>query len=51
MVIDWRRHDEEIADLVRLNVDVLVLPNPYRIEAGLRQTKTIPIVTIDLPSL
>jgi putative ABC transport system substrate-binding protein len=50
VVIDWRRHDEEIADLVRLNVDVLVLPNPYRIEAGLRQTKTIPIVTIDLES-
>ena len=37
-------------DLVRLNVDVLVLPNPYRIEAGLKQTKTIPIVTIDLES-
>jgi putative ABC transport system substrate-binding protein len=50
VVIDWRRRDEEIADLVRLNVDVLVLPNPYRIEAGLRQTKTIPIVTIDLES-
>ena len=50
VVIDWRRHDEEIADLVRLNVDVLVLPNPYRIEAGLKQTKTIPIVTIDLES-
>jgi putative ABC transport system substrate-binding protein len=50
VVIDWRRRDEEIADLVRLNVDVLVLPNPYRIEAGLKETKTIPIVTIDLES-
>src|SRR5688500_14429189 len=48
--IDWRRRDEEIPDLVRLNPAVLVLPNPYRIEAGLRLTRTIPIVTIDLES-
>jgi len=50
VAIDWRRRDEEISDLVRLNVDVMVLPNPYRIEAGLKQTKTIPIVTVDLES-
>ena len=50
VAIDWRRRDEEIPDLVRLNVDVMVLPNPYRIEAGLKQTKTIPIVTLDLES-
>ncbi len=50
VTIDWRRDDEEIADLVRLNVDVMVLPNPYRIAAGLKQTKTIPIVTVDLES-
>ena len=50
VAIDWRRRDEEIPDLVRLNVDVLVLPNPYRIEAGLKQTKTIPIVGVDLES-
>jgi putative ABC transport system substrate-binding protein len=50
VTIDWRRRDEEIPDLVRLNVDVMVLPNPYRIEAGLKQTKTIPIVTVDLES-
>lgn len=50
VAIDWRRRDEEIPDLVRLKVDVMVLPNPYRIEAGLRQTKTIPIVTVDLES-
>jgi putative ABC transport system substrate-binding protein len=48
--IDWRRRDEEIAELVRLNVDVMVLPNPYRIEVGRKLTKTIPIVTIDLES-
>ena len=47
VVIDWRRRDDEIPDLVHLNVDVMVLPNPYRIEAGLKQTKTIPIVTVD----
>src|SRR5262245_43400060 len=34
IVFDWRRRDDEIAELVRLNVDVLVLPNPYRIRAG-----------------
>jgi putative tryptophan/tyrosine transport system substrate-binding protein len=50
VAIDWRRRDEEIPELVRLNVDVLVLPNPYRIEAGLKQTKTIPIVGVDLES-
>jgi putative tryptophan/tyrosine transport system substrate-binding protein len=50
VAIDWRRRDEEIPDLVRLNVDVMVLPNPYRLEAGLKQTKTIPIVTVDLES-
>jgi putative ABC transport system substrate-binding protein len=50
VAIDWRKRDEEIPDLVRLNVDVMVLPNPYRIEAGLKQTKTIPIVTVDLES-
>jgi putative ABC transport system substrate-binding protein len=50
VTIDWRRRDEEIRDLVRINPAVLVLPNPYRIEAGLRLTKTIPIVTIDLES-
>ena len=50
LAIDWRRRDEEIPDLVRLNVDIMVLPNPYRIEAGLKQTKTIPIVTVDLES-
>jgi putative ABC transport system substrate-binding protein len=50
VAIDWRRRDEEIPDLVRLNVDVMVLPNPYRIEAGLKQTKTIPIVAVDLES-
>ena len=50
VAIDWRRNDEEIPDLVRLNVDVMVLPNPYRIEAGLKQTKTIPIVAVDLES-
>jgi len=49
VAIDWRRRDE-IPDLVRLNVDVMVLPNPYRIEAGLKQTKTIPIVAVDLES-
>jgi putative tryptophan/tyrosine transport system substrate-binding protein len=48
--IDWRRSDEEIGELVRLNVDVLVLPNPYRIATGLKLTRTIPIVTIDLES-
>lgn len=48
--VDWRRRDEEIAELVRLKVDVLVLPNPHRLEAGLRLTKTIPIVGIDLES-
>ena len=50
VAIDWRRRDEEIADLVRLKIDVLVLPSPYRIEAGLKQTTTIPIVTVDLES-
>jgi ABC-type uncharacterized transport system substrate-binding protein len=50
VAIDWRRRDEEIPDLVRLNVDVMVLPNPYRLEAGLKQTKTIPIVTVDRES-
>jgi putative ABC transport system substrate-binding protein len=50
VTIDWRRRDGEIRDLVRLNPAVLVLPNPYRIEAGLRLTKTIPIVTVDLES-
>jgi len=50
VAIDWRGRDEEIPDLVRLNVDVMVLTNPYRIEAGLKQTKTIPIVTLDLES-
>ena len=50
VAIDWRGRDEEIPDLVRLNVDVMVLTNPYRIEAGLKQTRTIPIVTLDLES-
>jgi putative ABC transport system substrate-binding protein len=50
MVLDWRKRDEEIADLVRLNVDVTVLPNPYRIEAGQKLTKSIPIVAVDLES-
>jgi putative ABC transport system substrate-binding protein len=50
MVFDWRKRDEEIADLVRLNSDVMVLPNPYRLQAGLKLTKTIPIVTVDLES-
>ena len=50
IALDWRRRDDEIAELVRLNVDVLVLPNPYRIRAGLKLTMTIPIVTNDLES-
>lgn len=45
-----RRRDDEIAELVRLNVDVLVLPNPYRIRAGLKLTGTIPIVANDFES-
>src|SRR5262245_50770646 len=50
ITLDWRRRDEEIAELVRLNVDVLILPNPYRIRAGLKLTRTIPIVTNDFES-
>ena len=50
IALDWRRRDDEIAELVRLNVDVLVLPNPYRIRAGLKLTRTIPIVANDLES-
>ena len=50
IAIDWRSRDDEIADLVRLNVDVLVLPNPDRIRAGLKLTRMIPIVTNDLES-
>ena len=50
VVIERRTRDEEIADLVRLNLDVIVLPNPYRFQAGLKLTTTIPIVTVDLES-
>ena len=31
VAIDWRRRDEEIPDLVRLNVDVMVLPRGPRV--------------------
>jgi putative ABC transport system substrate-binding protein len=50
VIIDWKRADHEIPALVRSSPDVMVLPNPYRLQAGLRLTKTIPIVTIDLES-
>jgi ABC-type uncharacterized transport system substrate-binding protein len=44
------KNDHEISELVRLKPDVLVLPNPYRLEAGLKLTKSIPIVSVDLES-
>src|SRR5262245_33564906 len=50
VTVELRLRDEEIEDLVRLKVDVLVLANPNRLEAGLKLTRTIPIVGIDLES-
>jgi putative ABC transport system substrate-binding protein len=50
VALDWRRRDDEMAELVRLNVDVLVLSNPYRVRAGLKLTRTIPIVANDFES-
>ena len=50
LIVDVRNNDDQIRELVRLNVNVLLLPNPYRIDIGLALTRTIPIVTIDLES-
>jgi putative ABC transport system substrate-binding protein len=50
VTIDARWRDEEIEDLVRLKVDVLVLASPIRLQIASRLTQTIPIVGHDLES-
>jgi putative ABC transport system substrate-binding protein len=50
VTLEWREHNEEIADLVRLKVDVLFLINPERLQVGSRLTQSIPIVGFDLES-
>ena len=50
VTIDVRSRNEEIEDLVRLKVDVLLLANPIRLQIGSRLTQTIPIVAQDLES-